>query len=67
MVKDKDFEKSDTEIYIYESIEELKYRREYHSGQPVVIILGDLNEKEKTVSEYKLCLKDLDVTKFFFS
>ena len=41
---DKDFEKSDTEIETYETIEELKFPQEYYDGG--IIILDDLNEKE---------------------
>ena len=44
IVNNKDFEKSDTEIETYESIEELKVPQEYNDGG--IIILGDLNEKE---------------------
>ena len=43
IVNNKDFEKSDTEIETYESIEELKFPQEYDGG---IIILDDLNEKE---------------------
>ena len=39
-----DFEKSDTEIETYESIEELKVHQEYEDGG--IIILNDLNEEE---------------------
>ena len=44
MVKDKDFQKSDTEIETYDSIEELKFPQEYKDGG--IIILDNLNEKE---------------------
>ena len=44
IVNNKDFEKSDTEIETYESIEELKFPQEYDYGG--IIILDDLNEKE---------------------
>ena len=40
----KDFEKSDTEIETYESIEELKFPQEYEDG--VIVILNDLKEKK---------------------
>ena len=40
----KDFEKSDTEIETYESIEELKYPQERENIS--IIILDDLNQKE---------------------
>ena len=43
-VNNKDFQKSDTEIETYESIEELKFPQEYEYGG--IIILDDLNEKE---------------------
>ena len=43
VVNYKDFEKSDTEIETYESIDELKFPQEYDGG---IIILDDLNEKE---------------------
>ena len=42
-VNKKDFEKSDTEIETYESIEELKFFQEYDDGG--IFILDDLNEK----------------------
>ena len=42
--KNKDFEKSTTEIETYESTEELKFPQEYENGG--FIILYDLNEKE---------------------
>ena len=44
IVNDKDFEKSDTEIQTYESIEELKFLQEYEDI--AIIILDELNEKE---------------------
>ena len=44
IVNTKDFEKSDTEIETYESIEELKFPQECDDGGN--IILDDLNEKE---------------------
>ena len=43
-VNNKHFEKSDTEIETYESMEELKNPQEYDDGG--IIILDDLNEKE---------------------
>ena len=46
IVNNKDFEKSDTEIETYESIEEIKFPQEYNSDQSIVIILDDLNQKE---------------------
>ena len=44
IVSSKDFEKSDTEIEAYESVEELKFPQEYDDGG--IFILDDLNEKE---------------------
>ena len=44
IVKNKDFEKTGTEIETYESIEELKYPQEYENNK--IIVLDDLNEKE---------------------
>ena len=44
IVNSKDFEKSDTEIETYESIEELKFPQEYENIS--IIILDDLNQKE---------------------
>ena len=43
MVNNKDFQKSDTEVETYESIEELKYPQEYEINS--IIILDDLNQK----------------------
>ena len=44
ILNNKDFEKSDTEIETYESIEELKFPQEYENNS--IIILDDLNQKE---------------------
>ena len=44
MVNEKYFQKSDTEIETFKSIEELNYPQEYEDGG--IIILHDLNEKE---------------------
>ena len=44
IVNNEDFEKSNTEIETYQSIEELKFPQEYDDGG--IIILDDLNEKE---------------------
>ena len=43
IVNNKDFKKSDTEIEPYESIEELKFPKEYENNS--IIILDDLNQK----------------------
>ena len=44
IVNNKDFEKSDTEIETYESIEDIKFPQEYDDGG--IIILDNLSEKE---------------------
>ena len=44
IVKNKHFEKSDTELETYENLEELKFPQKYEDGG--ISILGDLNEKE---------------------
>ena len=44
VTNNKDFEKSDTEIESFESIEELKYPQQYENNS--IIILDDLNQKE---------------------
>ena len=61
----KDFEKSDTEIETYESMEELKFPQEYKDGG--LFILDDLNENNWMILEYKLCSKDLDMITYLFS
>ena len=43
IVNNEDFEKSDSEIEIFESIEELKFPQEYENKS--IIILDDLNQK----------------------
>ena len=44
IVNNKDFQKSDTEIETFESIEDLKFPQDYENNS--IIILDDLNEKE---------------------
>ena len=44
IVNNEDFEKSNTEIETYESIEDLKFPQEYENNS--IIILDDLNQKE---------------------
>ena len=44
IVNNKDFEKSDTEVETYESIEELKFPQECENNS--LIILDDFNQKE---------------------
>ena len=55
IVNNKDFEKSNTEIETYESIEELKFPQEYIDGG--IIILDDLNEKEMNDSRVQAMFK----------
>ena len=44
IVNNEDFEKSDTEIEIYETIEEIKFPQDYENNS--IITLDDLNQKE---------------------
>ena len=44
MVNIEDFERSDTEIQTYESIEDLKFPQEYENNS--IFILDDLNQKK---------------------
>ena len=44
VINNKDFQKSDTEIETYESIEDLKFPQEYEPNS--IVILDDLNQKE---------------------
>ena len=44
IVNNKDFQKSDSEIETYESIEDLKFPQDYENSS--IIILDDLNETE---------------------
>ena len=46
----KDFQKSDSEIETYESIEEVKYPWEYDDGD--IFLLDDFNERKRTILEY---------------
>ena len=45
IINNKDFEKSNTEIETYESIEEFKFPQDFYDGG-TIIILDDLNEKK---------------------
>ena len=47
MVNNEDFEKSDTEMETFESIEELKFLKDYHDGG--IVILDDFNEKKRMI------------------
>ena len=55
ITKNEDFEKCDTEIETYESIEELKIPQEYHVE--IIIILVNLNEKETIDSRLQTMFK----------
>ena len=55
IVNNKDFEKSDTEIETYESIEGLKFPQEHENIS--IIILDDLNEKEMNDPRVQAMLK----------
>ena len=44
VINNKDFQKSDTEIETFESIEDLKFPQEYENNS--IIILDDINQKE---------------------
>ena len=65
IVNNKDFEKPDTEIETYESIEQLKFPQDYYDGG--IIILDDLNEKKRMILECKQCSKDLDIIIYLYS
>ena len=64
IVNNEDFQKSDTEIETFESIEELKYPEEYENNS--IIILDDLNQKRWMILEFKQCLIDLDIIIYLF-
>ena len=55
IVNNEDFEKSDTEIETYESIEDLKIPQEYENNS--IIILDDLNQKEMDDSRVQAMFK----------
>ena len=55
IVNDKDFQKSDTELETYESIEEMRYPQEYEDGG--IFILYDLNEKKMNDSRVQAMFK----------
>ena len=64
IVNNKDFEKSDTEIKTYESIEELKFPQEYENNS--ILILDDLKQKKWMILESKRCSNDLDLIIYLF-
>ena len=55
IVNNKDFQKSDTEIETFESIDELKFPQEYENNS--IIILDDLNQKEMDDPRVQAMLK----------
>ena len=55
IVNNKDFQKSDTEIETYESIEELKFPQDYEKNS--IIIFDDLNEKEINIDKIQAMFK----------
>ena len=65
IVNNKDFQKSDTEVETYESIEELKFFQEDDDGGN--IILDDLNKREMNDPEYKRSSDDLDTITYLYS
>ena len=64
IVNNKVFQKLDTEIETYESIEELKFPQEYEDGG--IIILDDLNEN-LMILVFKQSLKDLSLIIYLYS
>ena len=64
IVNNKDFEKSNTEIKTYESIEELKFPQKNDGGG--TIILDDLIEKEMKNPLFRQCLNDQDIINCHF-
>ena len=55
LINHKEFEKSDTEIETFDSIEELKFPQEYEDNG--IIILDDLNKKEMNGSRVQTLFK----------
>ena len=64
IVINKNFEKSNTEMETFESIEELKLPQEYENTS--IIMLDDLNQKKRMILEFKQCSKDLDTIIYLF-
>ena len=65
IVNKEDFEKSDTEIETYESIEELKLPQEYDDGG--INVLYDLNEKEMNDPRVQAMFKRSDIINYLYS
>ena len=63
--KNKDFENFDSEIQTYNGVKELKYPQDFDKG--CIIILADLNQKERKILGYKLCSIDIDTKIYLFS
>ena len=57
VINHENFEKIETEMETYKSIEELKYPPEHNSNSPIVIVLDDLNEKERNVLRVQAMFK----------
>ena len=55
IVKNKDFQKSDTEIETFDNIEKLKFPQDYENSS--TIILDDLNEKENNKEKIQAMFK----------
>ena len=64
IVKNKHFEKSDTELETYEKLEEMKFPQIYEDGG--ISIPGDLNEKEMINPRVQAMFKRLRYNKLFF-
>ena len=64
VINNKDFQKSDTEIETYESIEDLKFPQEYENNS--IIILDDINKKKRMILVFKQCSSDQDIIIYLF-
>ena len=64
IVNNKNFQKSDTEIETYDSIEEIKFPQEFDDGG--IIILDDLNEKEMNDPRVQAMFKRSRHNKIYF-
>ena len=58
IVNNENFEKSDTEIETYESLEEWKFPQKYDDGGNIIV--EDLKKIKWMIHECKQCLKDQD-------
>ena len=64
IVKNKDFQKSDTEIEAIDNLDELKIPQEGENKS--IIILDDLNKKKWMILVFKQCSNDLDIIFYLF-